>query len=349
MLDVRNLSVHFDRQILNNVSFHVNSGEIMSIVGPSGCGKSTLMRAIVGLVESTGTISIDGTDVTAERIENRPVALVSQTPALFESMTVWDNVAFGLDDPAMSDAQRNDLVNIALVSLNILHIGTSKPGTLSGGQRGRVALARALVRRPQVLLLDEPLAHVDDARRFSIRRDIIALARRLGISVLYVTHDIDEAFMVSDRLMIIVDGEVRQLAEPREIYRRCADLDVARIVGHTNVYPVTVKQSGAFATIQCGSRMLTSACHPDVTVGPAALVVPSDHVSYHRSSRREVYGKTGQIMSRISTRFYDIVDIETEIGTVTSVSPSDIDAGEMVDLHFEDTWVLPRGAEPSPQ
>ena len=224
---------HFDMQI--------DRGEFISFLGPSGCGKTTTLRMVAGFEMPTqGSIRIANQDVTNLRPNQRKIGMVFQSYALFPNMTVADNVAFGLKvakKPAGEIAQRVDEM-LRLIGLPTL--GTRYPYQLSGGQQQRVALARALAPKPQVLLLDEPLSALDAKIRVSLREEIRAVQRELGITTVYVTHDQEEALSMSDRIVVMNEGRVEQIGTPSEIYNRPRTRFVASFVGTLNILQARV-------------------------------------------------------------------------------------------------------------
>ncbi|MGL4439199.1 MAG: ABC transporter ATP-binding protein [Bosea sp. (in: a-proteobacteria)] len=240
--------------VLRGVSLSVAQGEFLSLVGPSGCGKTTLMRIIAGLEPvSSGTVQIAGVDVTALRAADRDVAMVFQNYALYPHLTVRQNIGVPLMMRRLTAAERIPLIggflpgvadkrrviNADVVSAaDMLGIGKlleRKPAQLSGGQRQRVALGRAIVRHPQAFLMDEPLSNLDAALRVTTRSEIVALHRRVGASTVYVTHDQSEAMTMSDRVAVMMDGQILQVGTPEDIYTNPQDLRVARFIGSPSI------------------------------------------------------------------------------------------------------------------
>jgi len=220
---------------VDHVSFEVESGEFLVLVGPSGCGKSTTLRLIAGLEEiSAGKISIGGKEVNDVPPKDRDIAMVFQNYALYPHMSVFENMAFGLTLRGLPAQEIRSRVEEAAAVLGLTspdNLLPRKPKALSGGQRQRVALGRAMVRKPKVFLFDEPLSNLDAKMRVEMRNEISALHRRLGATMVYVTHDQVEAMTMADRIVVMNQGRVQQIATPRELYARPANRFVAGFIG----------------------------------------------------------------------------------------------------------------------
>lgn len=234
---LRNLSKHFkDTHAVQDVSVEIRSGEFFSILGPSGCGKTTLLRMIAGFEQPTsGGIFVDGVEITNVPPQARGIGMVFQNYALFPHMTVFENVAFGLETKNVSKTEINQRVEKILDAVHLLHKIQTPVPQLSGGEQQRVAVARALVVEPAVLLMDEPLSNLDVALRLKTREEIRALQRRFGITTVYVTHDQSEAMSLSDRIAVMRAGRVGQVGTPSEIYELPASAFVAEFLGGANV------------------------------------------------------------------------------------------------------------------
>lgn len=246
-LELTNIRREFeDKSGLHSTSVRIEPGEFVSLLGPSGCGKSTLLRCIAGLeTPDEGIVRFGDRDVfnSYHRINQPPnrrnLSMVFQDLALWPHMTVAANVEFPLTTgkQKLPAAQRRKRVSEALTKVGISDKADSRPSRLSGGQQQRVAIARAIVSNPDVLLMDEPLSALDAALRVQIRSELTALARDLGLTVIYVTHDQAEALAMSDRVIVMESGNVRQFASPMDIYDKPADSFVANFVGTMNVLP----------------------------------------------------------------------------------------------------------------
>ena len=230
-----------DTVALDDVDLAVGDQEFFSLLGPSGCGNSTLLRLVGGLETPTsGVIEVVGEDMARRPPDRRPVNTVFQNYALFPHLNVAANVGFGLRMLGVGKAEARRRVAEALDMVRLGHLGDRRTTQLSGGQQQRVALARALVNRPRVLLLDEPLAALDLQLRREMQQELKALQRDLGIAFVFVTHDQDEAFAMSDRVAVMRDGRLLQVDTPAGIYERPANRFVARFVGQTNLLEATV-------------------------------------------------------------------------------------------------------------
>ncbi|WP_415971251.1 ABC transporter ATP-binding protein [Rhodococcus sp. 077-4] len=221
-----------DSLAVDNLELDIADGEFIVLVGPSGCGKSTSLRMLAGLesVES-GRIDIGGVDVTSLAPRARDVAMVFQNYALYPNMTVGDNMGFALRNAGMSKADTAARVLDAAKMLELEPLLGRKPGKLSGGQRQRVAMGRAIVRQPKVFCMDEPLSNLDAKLRVSTRAQIAGLQRRLGTTTVYVTHDQVEAMTMGDRVAVLLDGKLQQIAAPRELYDNPVNTFVAGFIG----------------------------------------------------------------------------------------------------------------------
>ena len=223
------------RTIIDDLNLEVKEGELVSLLGPSGCGKTTTLRMIAGfLAPDSGSIKVAGREVTHLGADKRPSAMVFQNYALWPHMTVFKNVAFPLKLRKLPKDEIERRVTVVLELVNLLHHRGSRPAQISGGEQQRVALARALVQEPELLLLDEPLSNLDAKLRVKVREDIREIQQRLGITMVIVTHDQDEALSMSDRVAVMNVGRIEQYSTPGELYARPRTTFVAQFIGTMN-------------------------------------------------------------------------------------------------------------------
>ena len=246
---LNNLTKHFgDVVAVDNVTLDIADREFLTLLGPSGCGKTTLLNMIAGLESPTsGEVWFDDRNVTAVPPERRDIAMVFQTYALYPHMSVFDNVAFGLKMRGVPAEDRKRLVLSAARTMEIEHLLDRKPRALSGGQRQRVALARAIVRDPGVFLLDEPLSNLDAQLRVVMRTELKRLHGELEMTFVYVTHDQAESLILSDRIVVMKDGEIQQIGTPETIYDSPTNTFVAGFVGSPpiNLLKGVLERSGS--------------------------------------------------------------------------------------------------------
>ncbi|MEP7454369.1 ABC transporter ATP-binding protein [Phyllobacterium sp. SB3] len=232
--------------VVHDFNLDIEKGEFISFLGPSGCGKTTVLRMVAGFETPTsGKISIGGKDVVNLKPNQRNIGMVFQAYALFPNMTVSQNVAFGLKVAKKPQAEIDATVHEMLSLIKLDHLADRYPYQLSGGQQQRVALARALATKPQVLLLDEPLSALDAKIRVSLREEIRAIQRKLGITTIFVTHDQEEALSISDRIVVMYEGKAEQVGAPFEIYNHPSSRFVASFVGTLNTLDATVRDAAA--------------------------------------------------------------------------------------------------------
>ena len=247
LLTIRNIAKSFGKiPVLRDISLQVAEGEFLTILGESGSGKTTLLRIIAGFENATSGEILMG----SERLDNLPpyrrrVNTVFQHYALFPHLTVAENVGYGLKIAKLSKAEVDARVTQALEMVKMTPFAASKPSRISGGQQQRIALARALVNRPRLLLLDEPLSALDANLRRQMQVELKSMQREVGISFVFVTHDQEEAMVMSDRIALLRMGELEQVASPREIYNRPATAYTAQFIGHTNLLSGEVKDGVA--------------------------------------------------------------------------------------------------------
>lgn len=250
-------------QILQDINLNVKEGEFLTLLGPSGCGKTTLLRLISGFEEPTqGIIRIDGVDVSGLPPHQRHVHTVFQSYALFPHMTVYDNIAFGLKCRKIPNKDIPARVANVLKMVKLEKFADRKPSQLSGGQQQRVAIARAAVNRPRVLLLDEPLSALDYRLRKTMQIELKQLQRELGITFIFVTHDQEEALAMSDRVVVMHEGNIEQIGTPREVYEEPRNLNVAKFIGEANIFPgEVVAVEDKHITVNMLGKQRVAKCH----------------------------------------------------------------------------------------
>jgi putrescine transport system ATP-binding protein len=271
---------------VDRLSLDIRAGEFFALLGPSGCGKTTLLRMLAGFeTPDEGRILLDGQDIAQVLPHQRPVNMMFQNYALFPHLSVRDNIAFGLKRAGMaaSDIDTRVAELVALVKLEGLE--KRKPDQLSGGQKQRVALARSLARRPRVLLLDEPLAALDKKLRESTQAELMELQRRLGMTFVIVTHDQEEAMTMADRIGVMDNGRLEQVATPRELYEAPASRWVAEFVGDVNIFEGQIEPGEsarlAMATRDAGIVYVAEPRHP-VTKSLVCVAIRPEKVKLSR-------------------------------------------------------------------
>lgn len=264
---------------VDDLHLDIGDGEFFSLLGPSGCGKTTTLRMIAGLEFPTeGSLRIFGDEVGTLPPNKRPVNTVFQNYALFPHLNINDNVGFGLKMQGVAKRETAQRVGEALEMVQLSQMGGRKPNQLSGGQQQRIALARALVNRPKVLLLDEPLGALDLKLRQEMQGELKSLQRELGITFVFVTHDQEEALTMSDRIGVMHDGQLLQVDPPEAIYERPANRFVADFIGQTNLLEGTVQDASTICLAN-GSRLPISTELPQGT--PVAVILRPERVMVH--------------------------------------------------------------------
>ncbi|MFC9434375.1 ABC transporter ATP-binding protein [Nocardia sp. NPDC057030] len=310
---------------VDSLDIDIADGEFIVLVGPSGCGKSTSLRMLAGLESvEQGRILIGGKDVTALPPRARDVAMVFQSYALYPNMTVAENMGFALRNAGMSKADTLVRVQEAAKMLELEQLLDRKPAKLSGGQRQRVAMGRAIVRRPQVFCMDEPLSNLDAKLRVSTRSQIAALQKRLGTTTVYVTHDQVEAMTMGDRVAVLLDGKLQQIAAPRELYDNPVNTFVAAFIGSPgmNLLEAPVRDGAAVLddlriplprTADAGDRVIVG-IRPEsweVTTEDGALTVAaelleelgSESFVYSHGVAADWNSRSGKVVARVDRRF----------------------------------------------
>lgn len=309
---------------VDELELEIEDGEFLVLVGPSGCGKSTSLRMLAGLEEvNSGRIMIGDRDVTDMPPKDRDIAMVFQNYALYPHMTVAENMGFALKIAGVSKEDRATRVEEAAKLLDLEPYLSRKPKALSGGQRQRVAMGRAIVREPQVFLMDEPLSNLDAKLRVQTRTQIASLQRRLGVTTVYVTHDQVEALTMGDRIAVLKDGVLQQVGTPRELYERPQNVFVAGFIGSPamNIFDTELVEGGltfGSATIPVEREATEAATSTHATVGvrpedidvhtsgegiPAKVVLVEElGADGYLYCEAEVGGETTAIVARVDGR-----------------------------------------------
>lgn len=299
---------------LRGISARIGQGKFFSLLGPSGCGKTTLLRAIAGFEGiSAGRITLAGQDMNGVPPNRRPTNMVFQNYAIFPHLNVAQNVGFGLRKSVMRADKKAMAVDRALDMVGLGGYGPRAAHALSGGQRQRVALARALILKPRVLLLDEPLSALDRKLRAQMQTELRRLQRQVGITFVLVTHDQQEALIMSDRIAVMFNGRIAQLATPQELYRRPASRKVAAFIGMMNFLPADVRgHAGDGVRVEVaglGTLTLGQEQCPTGITGPASIGLRPESLTLlfdGQRARRVVDGTVEEVTFYGETTCYDI-------------------------------------------
>jgi putative spermidine/putrescine transport system ATP-binding protein len=320
---------------LDELSLTVKRGEFICLLGPSGCGKSTALNCIAGLMQlSGGSIWLDDTRIDTLPPEKRGFGMVFQNYALFPHMTVSKNIDFGLRMRGVSAADIAPRLARALKLVQLTGQEHKLPGQLSGGQQQRVAIARAIVIEPPLILMDEPLSNLDAKLRIETRAEIRRIHRELGRATIYVTHDQDEALSLADRIVVMKDGVVQQIAPPHDVYLQPANLHVARFMGYRNVLELeVVREEGERVVLQGHDFGLTGVRKQPLKNGRAAVAIRPEEIVMGDGP-----GGVNTINARVENIEYcgrdSLLDVVTASGTLLHVRANEaISLGDTVRVH----------------
>jgi len=270
---------------VDGIDLAVGEGEFLSILGPSGCGKTTTLRMIAGLVDQdAGKIFIGNNDVSNTPAYRRNTAMVFQNYALFPHMNVYENIAYGLKINNMKNDEILKKVREIISLMNLQGQEEKKVNQLSGGQQQRVALARALIVEPDVLLFDEPLSNLDKMLRIKMRKEIKNIQKKLGITSIYVTHDQEEALSISDRIVIMNNGQIEQIGEPQDIYRRPGTEFVADFIGNSNFFNAdVVSKTDDRVILKLFDRGIEIETDAEIQSEKISVIVKSEDIDFNSS------------------------------------------------------------------
>ena len=326
--------------VLDQLNIAMEKGELVSLLGPSGCGKTTTLRVIAGLIDTVGgKLMVDGRDMTKIPVHKRNFGMVFQSYALFPHLTVFENVAFGLKLRKLDKSTIEARIKEVLEITDLTPYGNRYPKQLSGGQRQRVALSRALVIQPKLLLLDEPLSNLDAKLRVNMRTEIKSIQKKLGITTVFVTHDQEECFSISDKVAVMNGGEIEQYDTPENIYNRPRTEFVARFIGFENFIPLTktsdnhylAENGNAFQVVKQGDEEGTLA-----TIRPSDIkITPTNGESRNNEIQ-------GQVLVRTFLGNSYQYDVETSLGKMVATGPCDKvhQSGEKVTLYLPEQKIV---------
>lgn len=326
--------------ILKDLDLNVEEGELVSLLGPSGCGKTTTLRLIAGFLEpEEGKFIFDGEDYSNVPVHKRNFGFVFQSYALFPHLNVFDNVAFGLNLRKVDKSEINKKVMQMLEIVDLVGFEKRFPNELSGGQRQRVALARALVIEPDLLLLDEPLSNLDAKLRVKMRVEIRKIQQELGITTVYVTHDQEECFSISDKVAIMNEGVIEQMDEPPNIYKYPTSEFVAKFVGFENFIDLkSVAKDGDTWKLKANNGVDFIVDNLDIydNIKPSKGVIRPEDLKIYNESEEERNTINGKVLIRTFLGRDYQYEVKTELGNfiVNYEGLQTFEVGDKVNIHF---------------
>ena len=321
-----------NKKVLDDISFNVSQGELVSLLGPSGCGKTTLLKIIAGIVEQDrGDVILSGAVINDEPVEKRGTVIVFQDALLFPHMNVEQNIGFGLKMAKKDKLYIASQVKRMLELVDLEGFEHKYPHQMSGGEKQRIALARALAVNPKVLLLDEPFSSLDEALRLNVRELTLSIQKKLGITTILVTHDHKEAMMLSDRIILMMDGRIVQQGAPQEIYKKPASAKAADFFGKKNYIKGSVKD-GIFS----GDFLSFRAAHED-SDNALAMIKPSDIIIKASSEASSKWIQAVITESRFAgdKTYYTLMTKTAPSHTLKAVSGESFNLSETVDVDFK--------------
>ena len=337
-LSLQNIHKEYDGQIvLDDLNLDIREGEFITLLGPSGCGKTTTLRMIGGFIQpDSGQILFEGRDITQLKPNERKVNTVFQKYALFPHLDVFENIAFGLRLKKVDEATIKKKVSRMLDLVNLSGYEKRAVTSLSGGQQQRIAIARALVNEPKILLLDEPLGALDNKLRKGMQTELINMQWELGITFVFVTHDQEEALSMSDRIVVMNDGKIEQLGKPIDIYNEPANAFVADFIGESNILEATYNgdYSVTFAghTFKCVDKGFTPGEKVDVVLRPEDIIISkTDNGKIKGVVENEIFK---------GVHYEILVNVDGEIWKVKSTLSSSEDSTVWLDVDPENIHVM---------
>lgn len=338
-MTLQDIDVRYDKkkQILKGLDLEVKEGELVSLLGPSGCGKTTTLRVVAGFIEpENGVFTLDGDDLTKVPVHKRNFGIVFQSYALFPHLSVYDNVAFGLKMRKLSKSEIDKKVLNILEVCGLMELKDRFPQQMSGGQRQRVALARALVIEPKLLLLDEPLSNLDAKLRINMRVEIKRIQKQLGITTLFVTHDQEECFSISDKVAVMNQGVIEQFDTPETIYHRPKTEFVARFIGFENFLPLN-KQGDVYKS-EAGAVFTVEGSNGEASV--LGTIRPEDIRVAEEGQTENILTGTIGVRTFLGKSYQ--YEVETEAGKFLVSRPADeaYEEGSTVRLYLPETKLI---------
>lgn len=336
-VQVQGFSKAFGQQpVFTDIQFSLEQGELVTLLGPSGCGKSTLLRSIAGLNHvDSGTLLVAGTDITHLAPQQRAIGMVFQSYALFPNMTVADNIAFGLKMQGLSKAAAAAKIEQIMALVQLTGKAQCYPHQLSGGQCQRVALARALVVEPKILLLDEPLSALDAKIRNTLRTQIRAIQQALQLTTLFVTHDQEEAMLMSDRILVMHAGQIVQSGTPEQVYTQPANAFVAGFMGHYNILDQAAVQA-----------LFGLTCEHAIAIRPEAIYIKEAGRQYpaQLSPPAPAIVQSHQLLGNVIRYSAAIGPHEIRLDVLNRSTAQLIPVGSQIELLFDRREFQPVGA-----
>jgi len=339
-VQLQNISKSFkDVVAVKDVNLTIKDGEFFSLLGPSGCGKTTILRMMAGFyVPTIGKILFDNKDVSFLPPNKRNTAMVFQNYALFPHMTVFENVAFGLRARKIPNPERKSRVRKALELVNLAELENRHVTQLSGGQQQRVALARAIVIEPKILLLDEPLSNLDAKLRRETREQIQKLQRKLKITTIYVTHDQEEALMLSDRIALMNEGVCQQIGTPFEIYNHPANAFVAKFIGRSNLFNgtvINVQSDDILVELKHGIQLIVKTDDKLSTGQKVVLAIKPESVILHKNDITGMNILKGRIITKHFNGYLIEYEIDVDGITLNNVALNEENVYEEINIYVE--------------